>query len=88
VQGRFYTVETHFYVQLKYTLILKCNIISPNKQVVNKERLRLTLTVIEVKTTLAQDCKTFNYTCSWYVIYPQPLKRNVHYCVNVLGLQK
>ena len=39
------------------TFISKFAIIPPNKQVVTKERLRLTLTVMVMKTTFTQDCK-------------------------------
>jgi len=39
------------------TFISKFAIIPPNKQVVTKERLRLTLTVMVMKTTFVQDCK-------------------------------
>jgi len=36
--------------------------------------------------TLAQDCKHFNSTCSLHVYHPQLLKRNIHFCIYVLGL--
>jgi len=39
------------------TFISKFAIIPQKKKVVKTERLRLTLTVIVMKTTLAQDCK-------------------------------
>ena len=53
-----------------------------------KERLRLTLTVIEVKNTRAQDYKKSNSTCSLHVIHPQLLMRNIYFCIYIFGLQK
>ena len=58
-----YTKNRHNFLQ--ETVLLK------------KERLRLTLTVMKVKTTLAQDCKHSNSTCSFYVINHKPIKRNI-----------
>jgi len=43
---------------------------------------------MEVKTTLAQNCKKINSTCSLHVIHRQLLKRNIYYFMDVLGLQK
>jgi len=42
-----------------YTLISKFAIIPPKKEVFKMRKLRLTPTMMEVKTTLAQDCKKF-----------------------------
>ena len=61
------------------TFISKFTIINPNKQVVTKERLRLTLKVMVMKTTLAQDCKNFNSTCWLQVNHPQLLKQNIYF---------
>jgi len=61
------------------TFISKFAIIPPNKQVVTKERLKLTLTVIVIKTTLTQDCKNFNSTCWLQVNHPQMLKQNIYF---------
>jgi len=55
----------------------KLAIIPPNKQVVTKERLRLTLTVMVIKTTFAQDCKKFKSTCWLQVNHSQLLKHNI-----------
>jgi len=52
------------------------------------ERLMLTLTVMDVKTTLAQDCKHFNCTFSLHVIHPKLLKRNIYNWIYVFGLHK
>jgi len=61
---------------MMYTLRLTFAIMPPKKQIDKKqERLRLTLTVMQVKTSLAQDCKNFNSTCLLHVI--QLLKRNI-----------
>jgi len=54
VPGRF---NTNFSRAMMNTFISKFAIIPQNKQVVTKERLRLTLTVMVMKTTFAQDCK-------------------------------
>jgi len=61
------------------TFISKFAIIPPNKQVVTKERLRLTLTVMVMKTTFAQDCKKFNSTCWLQVNHSQLLKQNIYF---------
>jgi len=53
----------------------------------SKENM-LTLTVMEVKTTLVQDCKNVNSTCSWHVIRPQLLKQSIYFCIYIFGLQK
>jgi len=52
-----------------------------------KKRLRLTLTVMMMKTTLAQDCKYFNSTCSLHVNHPQLLKRNMYLCTCFWSLE-
>jgi len=76
VPSRFHTI---FSRAMMNTFISKFAIISPNKQVVTKERLRLTLTVMVIKTTLAQDCKKFNNTCWLQVNHPQLLKQNIYF---------
>jgi len=43
-----------------------------------------TLTVMDVKTTLAHDCKHFNSTFSLHGIHPHLLKRNIYTWVFVL----
>jgi len=53
-------------------LISKFAIILPKNMLLKWERLRLSLTVMEVKTTLLQT----KSTCSLHVIYPQLLKRD------------
>ena len=73
VPGRFYT---NFSRAMMITFISSFAFIPPNKQVVTKERLRLTLTVMVMKTTFAQDCKMFNSTCWLQVNHPQLLKQN------------
>ena len=50
---------------------------SPQKQVVKKGRFSQTLTVMEVKPTLAQYCSNHNSTCSLHVIHPQ---RKRYFC--------
>jgi len=47
-----------------------------------------TLTLMVMETTLAQDCKNFNSTCSLHGNHPQLLKRNIYFCIYVFGLQK
>ena len=47
---------------------------------------KLTLTVILMKTTLAQDCKIFNSTCLLHVNHPKLLKRKKYFCIYVFGL--
>jgi len=48
----------------------------------SKKRLSQTLTVIEVKTTFAQDCSNCNSTC----YLSSALKRNLHYFIYIHGL--
>ena len=69
-----------------YTLLSKFAVFPPKKQVVNIKRLRLTLTVMDIKTTLAQD--NLNSTCPLHVIHPQLLKPNIYFCIYIFGLQK
>ena len=76
VPVRFYT---NFSRAVMNTLISKFAIIPPNKQVVTKEKLRLTLTVMVMKTILAQDCKNFNSTCWLQVNHPELLKQNTYF---------
>ena len=45
-----------------YTLISTFAIIPTKNRLLTKKKLRLTLTVMEVKTTLAEDCENFNST--------------------------
>ena len=40
-----------------------------------------------IKTTLAQDCKKFNSTCSLHVYHPQLLNRNVYILYYVFCLE-
>jgi len=76
VSGQIYT---NFSCAMMNTFISKFAIIPPNKQVVTKERLRLTLTVMVMKTTFAQDCKKFNSTCWLQVNHSQLLKQNIYF---------
>jgi len=68
------------------TFISKFATIPPNKQVVTKERLRLTLTVMVIKTTLPQDFKIFISTCWLLVNYPQLLKQNIYFVFMFVSL--
>jgi len=52
-----------------------------------KERLSQILTVIEVNTTLAQDCSNCDSTCLVHVIH-QLLKQIMYFCTHIHGLQK
>jgi len=78
-----------------FTRIFRCNCefiyikicIFPKKQVVKKKRLRLTLTLMVMETTLAQDCKNSNSTCLLHFNHPQ-LKRNIYFCIYDFGLEK
>jgi len=52
------------------------------------KKMKLTLTVMKVKPTLAQNCKHFNSPCSLHVIHPQLLKPNIYFCIYIFGFQK
>jgi len=47
--------------------------------------LRIFSCVVTYRTG-AKDCKKFNSTCSLHVNHPQLLKRNIYFCIYVLGL--
>jgi len=67
MSGRFYTNKTNFHVQ--NCLYLDQHLSSCF------QRNGLSLTAMEVKTTLTQDCSNCNTTCSLHVIHHQPLQR-------------
>jgi len=55
-------------------------------QIVKKSKFEAALIMMEIKTTLAQECK--DCTCCLHVNHPHLLNRNIYIYIYVFGLQK